>query len=134
MVKTIIALYDQMQTAQRVIESLLAAGFFGDDLSLMVHDPHEHQGVTGLGALIGALVGRSSTPGIALADQTTAALLDLGIDVENVGFYAEGLRHGGALVTLTTHGEWIEWAERIMKRASPLKIEQHDIGRTPAFV
>ncbi len=73
----------------------------------------------GIGAAAGAVTG-----GI------TAALLDFGIGEEEAHFFAEGIRRGGTLVSLTTRMQWLEWAENIMKRYQPLSLEEHFSSRS----
>lgn len=106
----------------------------------------------GFGALIGALVGVGAflLPGVglligagplalavsaaigaaagAVTGGLTAVLLDLGMGDAEANFFAEGIRQGGTLVSLTTRVQWLEWAENIMKRYQPLSLEEHFSG------
>jgi hypothetical protein len=157
-VKTLIGLYKDTSTAQRVIEALLEAGFSGDDLSLLVKDKRESAAEldvsatesVGFGALVGALVGIGSAlvPGIgplvgggalavmltagigaaagAVTGGITANLLDLGLNEEAAAYYDDGLRWGGVVVSLTTKAEWLEWAQNIMARHDPVRIEERE--------
>ncbi len=90
----------------------------------------------GIGPLIGAgplALALSAGVGAAAGAVTggvTAVLLDFGIDAEDANFFAEGLRQGGTLVSLTTRVQWLEWAENIMKRYQPLSLEEHFSSRS----
>jgi hypothetical protein len=63
----------------------------------------------GIGAAAGGLMG---------------ALVDLGIPEEEAGYYAEGLRRGGTLVSLTTGDERSGEAARIMNRHNPVDLDR----------
>ena len=164
MAKTIVALYDEFDTAQDVLEDLLEAGFSRENVSLMASDATgEHarrytstdqvgedvsagEGA-GFGAVVGTLIGLGVAliPGIgpvlgagplavaltagigaaagAITGGITAALIDLGVDEEDAGYYAEGLRRGGTLVSVTVDEAWIDRAEQIMNRHNPVDID-----------
>ncbi|MEP7290545.1 MAG: hypothetical protein ABI835_02125 [Chloroflexota bacterium] len=100
-----------------------------------------------LGAVVGALVGIGSVlvPGIgpmlgigtlsilvtagigaaagALTGGIAAELIDVETDKTDLRPYSSGLQWKGTIVSLTTNEQWLEWAERIMMRYEPLKIE-----------
>ncbi|MBI1258680.1 MAG: hypothetical protein GC204_14525 [Chloroflexi bacterium] len=104
----------------------------------------------GLGALVGALVGIGSAlvPGIgpligsgpvavavtagigaaagALTGGLSANLLPLDLSDAAGTLYSSGLRGGGTIVSVTSNEEWLEWAQRIMARYQPVKIEERD--------
>lgn len=105
----------------------------------------------GFGALIGALVGIGTAlvPGIgpliagsgllavaltagvgaaagALTGGLTAGLLDLRLSAAETTRCAETLRQGGAIVSVTTKEQWLEWAQRIMARRQPLSLEERE--------
>ncbi len=118
-----------------------------------LHDVRAPEGAS-FGAMIGALVGVCAflLPGVgpllgagplamaisagigaaagAVTGGITAALLDLGIAEEEAHYFAEGVRRGGTLVSLTTRTQWLEWAENIMKRYQPLSLEEHFSSRS----
>ncbi len=158
MVKTLAAVYKDPRTAQKVLEALLETGFSGDDISLIVKDTRaalETSGEfsagdgAGLGALVGALVGIGSAlvPGIgpligsgplavvvtagigaaagALTGSMSASLIDLDVEAEagetNLG--------GETIISVTSNEEWLEWAQKIMQRHNPLKIEEREARR-----
>jgi stress response protein YsnF len=68
-------------------------------------------------ALTGAGVG-AATGGI------VGALIGLGIPEEHAHRYAEGVRRGGALVTVTTHDKEAARVESILDRHDPVDIEE----------
>jgi hypothetical protein len=152
----LVALYQDTATAHEVVASLLEAGFSTEDVSLLVKDDsalNPSSGVSNsdfalLGALVGAAVGIGTalvpsigpvigqsalgfllTAGIgaaagALTGGIGAELID--IEDNNPSNYASALREGKAVVSLTTNDQWLEWAERIMRRYEPLKIEERE--------
>jgi uncharacterized membrane protein len=170
MANTIVALYDDMDTAHKVVRDLRDAGFSNDRISLVAQDGSgEHSknlGKTdtadgastgaGVGAVVGGIggllvgLGALTIPGIGpvlaagpLATAVTAllgagagavagsvaggllgALIDLGIPEEHAGYYAEGVRRGGALVTVEADDQSLERARGLMNRYHPVDIHQ----------
>jgi len=166
MTKTIVALYDDFSTAERVIANLTEAGFAREDISVMANDSTGEYGShltgerdivinedvsagegAGFGAVIGGLIGLgvSLIPGIgpvlgagplavaltagigavagAITGGITAGLIDMGVDEDDAHAYAEGVRRGSTLVSLTTNEEWAERAEEIMNRYNPVDLD-----------
>lgn len=70
-----------------------------------------------LGAGVGAAAG-AATGGI------TAALVKTGISEEEAGYYAEGIRRGGALVTVNVRDEQADRASEILDRHDPIDIDE----------
>jgi len=68
------------------------------------------------GAVIGAGAG-AATGGL------TAALVGMGVPDEEAGYYTEGIRRGGALVTATVDEERSGMAIDIMNRFDPVNVE-----------
>jgi len=66
----------------------------------------------GVGAAAGAATG-----GI------VASLVDMGVSEEDAGYYSEGIRRGGALVTVTTSDEQVSRAEEILSRYNPVDVD-----------
>jgi hypothetical protein len=63
----------------------------------------------GVGAVTGGLIG---------------ALVDLGVPEEEAGYYAEGIRRGGTLVTLIVSDHMADHAIEIMDNHDPVDIEE----------
>ncbi len=109
-------------------------------------DVHSGEGAS-FGAVVGALVGLGAMliPGIgpviaagplvaglvgagvgaaagAVTGGITASLVKLGVDEESAGYYAEGIRRGGTLVTAHVADEWHDRVLDIMKRHDPVDI------------
>ena len=104
----------------------------------------------GLGALVGALVGIGSAlvPGIgpligsgplavvvtagisaavgALTGGLSVNLLDLDPSEAEIAPYDRRLHDGGTVVSVTSNEDWLEWAQRIMERYHPIKIEERE--------
>lgn len=73
-----------------------------------------------LGALTGAAVG--ATTG-AVTGGITASLLDMGVSEEDAHYYAESVRRGAALVSVTAHENDRERATSIMQSHNPIDID-----------
>lgn len=83
--------------------------------------------IPGIGpiAAIGPLSAFLSGAGIgALGGGVIGGLANLGIPHEEAGYYAEGVRRGGTLVTLTTSDDRADEAMRIFDRYNPVDIEE----------
>jgi len=126
MAKTVVALYDDFDTARSAVEALVDAGFARDDISLVANDAtgeynqHFKNGVydedvtagegAGFGAVVGALVGLGVAliPGIGpvVAAGPLAAALMAGIGA------ASGAVTGGIVAGLVDFGVPEEHAER----------------------
>jgi hypothetical protein len=124
------------------------AGYLRDDRDIAVSEDVSAGDGAGFGAVVGTLIGLGAAliPGIgpvigagplgvaltagvgaaagAITGGITASLIDMGIDEEDAGIYAEGVRRGSTLVSITTHDEWVERAEDIMNRYEPIDIDQ----------
>lgn len=171
MANAIVALYDDMDTAHKVVRDLRDSGVSNNDISLVAQDAAGEYGqhVTsksdtsdgastgaGVGAVVGGIggllvgLGALTIPGIGpvlaagpLATAVTAllgagagavagsvaggllgALIDMGIPEEHAGYYAEGVRRGGALVTVDSDDTNLERVRGIMNRYHPVDINQ----------
>ena len=71
-------------------------------------------------ALVGAGVGAATG---ALTGGITASLMDMGIDEETAGYYAEGVRRGGALVVAHVADGNQNRALDVMNRYSPVDVK-----------
>jgi uncharacterized protein (TIGR02271 family) len=164
MTKTIVGLYDDFSTAQRVVQALVDAGFERDNISLVASDARGEYtsqidtdtgigtgaGVgAGIGAVLGGIggllvgLGALAIPGIgpviaagpliaaltgagigAVAGGLVGALVDMGIPEEEAEYYAEGVRRGGTLVTVTAADEMANQAASIMENYDPINVEE----------
>jgi uncharacterized membrane protein len=177
--ETVLALYDDLETAQAAVRDLVAAGYERGDVGLAVNDVegrysryvHKEDDVAiqqlvnedvsgsegaGFGAIIGGLTGivagltaivipgvgpiiaagplaaalGGATGGVigaaagAVTGGVTASLIDMGVPDEAADYYAESLRRGSALVTVTVHEERAQDAIDILRRHNPFDIEQ----------
>jgi hypothetical protein len=161
--KTVVALYDHLNMAERAVQDLQSAGFSRDSISLIANDAGAHYSETirgahhdddvkadegaGFGAVVGTLVGLAVAliPGIgpviavgpfatallagigaaagAVTGGVVAGLVDLGVDEEDAHHYAEGLRRGGTLVSVSASDEQANRAEEILNRHQPIDID-----------
>jgi hypothetical protein len=101
----------------------------------------------GFGAVVGTLVGLGAAliPGVGMAigagelalsagigaavgaatGSITAALVDMGIDEEEAHVYAESVRRGGTILSITvTNGGNVDQAEAIMRRYNPSSVDE----------
>jgi len=172
MAKTVVALYDDFDSARSVVEALVDAGFDRADISLVANDASgkyaalydtsvasngvlvDQEDVSagegaGFGAVVGALVGLGVAliPGIgpviaagplaaalmagigaatgAVTGGVVAGLVDFGVPEEHAVRYAEGVRRGGALLTVhLQQDEWADRAQTIMNRYNPVDVDE----------
>jgi uncharacterized membrane protein/stress response protein YsnF len=161
MAKTVIGLFDTMDEAQQVVQTLINEGFRRDDISLVSRrddgyvtergDDRTSGAAVGagagaaLGGISGLLIGLGALaiPGIgpviaagplvttlagaglgAAAGGIIGALTDLGVPEEEAHYYAEGVRRGGALVTVETDDQRADRAAEIMERAGAIDVDE----------
>ena len=171
MANTIVALYDDMDTAHKVVRDLRDMGVDNNRISLVAQDATGEYGknVTtrtdtsdgastgaGVGAVVGGIggllvgLGALTIPGIgpvlaagplatavsallgagagavagSVAGGLLGALIDMGLPEEHAGYYAEGVRRGGALVTVEADDTNLERVRGVMDRYHPVDIHQ----------
>lgn len=163
--RTVVALFDDVKTAQQALEELLRNGFDRNDVSVVrtnaegdystgttTTDMPEGSGVAagaGIGAALGGIAGLVvglgvlAIPGIgpivaagplattlagagigAAAGGIIGALTDVGIPEEEAGYYAEGIRRGGTLLTVRASDAQVSRATQILNRFSPIDVNQ----------
>ena len=107
MAKTIVGLYDDRSTAQKVVSDLESAGFGDDHLRFASHED-----------------GNATSYDIdANNDTTPDALKRYGIADDETSFYSEGVRRGGSLVIARVHDQDVDKAVDIMARHNPVRYE-----------
>lgn len=162
MSQTVVALYDDFDTARDVVEDLVEAGYNRDNISLVANDASGEYARyidadgddvsagegAGFGAVVGGLIGLGVAliPGIgpviaagpfaaaamaglgaatgAVTGGIVGGLVDMGVPEEEAGYYAEGLRRGGTLVSVTTDDATVSRAQQIMNRHNPIDLEK----------
>lgn len=165
--KTVVALYEDFDTARNVVEELVDAGFMRDRISLVASDASgqykQYVGASevmdeedvsggegaGFGAVVGGLIGLGAMliPGVGpviaagplVAGLTGAAvgavtgavtggivgsLVNMGVNEDEAGYYAEGVRRGGALVTVQIDDNWESRVVDVMSRHRPVDIRK----------
>ena len=164
--RTVVALFDDVDTAQRALEELLSNGFDRNDVSVVrtnakgdyatgsttdtsAADASGAAAGAGIGAALGGIAGLViglgvlAIPGLgpviaagplattlagagigAAAGGIIGALTDVGIPENEAGYYAEGIRRGGTLLTVRASDDKVTRATQILNRFSPVDINQ----------
>jgi uncharacterized protein (TIGR02271 family) len=163
--RTVIGLYEDVNTAQQVVQELVDSGFERDNISIVAQNSTtttetgemayadsddvsaaEGAGVGALGGgVLGLLAGLGALaiPGIGpvvaagpligaltgavaggVTGGLTAGLIDSGIPEEEAGYYAEGVRRGGTLVSVQAADERASDAAAIMNRYGAVDIDE----------
>jgi hypothetical protein len=160
--RTVVALFDDVNTAQRALEDLLNNGFERNNVSIVrtndkgdytagqtADDASGAAAGAGIGAALGGIAGLVvglgvlAIPGLgpviaagpiattlagaglgAAAGGIIGALTDVGIPKEEAGYYAEGVRRGGTLLTVRANDNQVNRATDILNRYSPVDINQ----------
>ena len=95
MTTTVVGLFDGFAEAQRLIHPLVAQGIRREDITLIVNP----EAISVDDVLVAGAWGVNVDVGPASRGQP-AALLELGVPADEAELYAEGLRRGGALVSV----------------------------------
>ncbi len=160
MERTVVALFDDVNTAQRALEDLLNSGFDRNNISVMRanRDAGDVSGTTadtdmgasgaaagaGIGAALGGIAGLViglgviAIPGVgpiivagplattlagagigAAAGGIIGALTDAGIPENEAGYYAEGIRRGGTLLTVRANDDQVSREHRSLTVTRP---------------
>ena len=162
--RTVVALFDDVNTAQRALEEMLSKGFDRNDISVVRADQKTGAGAkeaadaiepsgtatgAGIGAALGGIaglvigLGALAIPGVgpivaagplaatlagagigAATGGIIGALADAGIPEQDAGYYAEGIRRGGTLLTVRTDENRVSQATEILNRFAPVNVNE----------
>ena len=114
MAKTLVALYDTVPEAERVVQELMADGFARSDIHLALNDTQSHA------TQRSAVEGDAAYAGATLL----ATLADLGVPADEAHAYAEGVRRGGALVVVESGDDQAERGMAILQRLHPVNMHE----------
>jgi hypothetical protein len=152
MMKIVVGLLDSQAEAQKAVEELANSGFRREDIGMLVVAPGADKIVNDaakgvfLGSLAGLLIGAATMmiPGIgwvmvagpvgtillgtalgAAAGGVIGALRSKGVPEKDAQFYAEGVRRGGVLITVSARtDESAKRAEEILKRHGAVDLDE----------
>ncbi len=110
MAKTIVGLYDDRATANKVVNDLEGRGFGEDHLRYASNEKGT----------------RSTYEVDAKKGATPDALTGYGVPDDEANFYAEAVRRGGSLVIARVHDQDAETAADIMARHNPVPFGERD--------
>ena len=114
MAKTLVALYDTVTNAERVVQELMADGFARSDIHLALNDTQSRA------ARPSAVEGDAAYAGATLL----ATLADLGVPSDEAHAYAEGVRRGGVLVVVESGDDQAERGMAILQRLHPVNMHE----------
>jgi uncharacterized protein (TIGR02271 family) len=114
MAKTLVALYDTLADAERVVQELIDDGFARSDVHLAL----DH--TTSRTASASFIERDSAYEGANLIDTLT----DLGVPYDDAHSYMEGVRRGGALVVVESSDDRAERGMEILRRLHPVDIHE----------
>ena len=112
MAKTLVALYDTVADAERVVPELIADGFARSDIHMALDRTTSHA------AHPASVEWASEYEGAHLLE----TLADLGVPSEEAHAYAEGVRRGGALVEVESSDDRAERGMAILHRVQPVDL------------
>jgi uncharacterized protein (TIGR02271 family) len=114
MVNTVVGLIDTRSEAEKVVHDLVAEGFNRNNIRVVASGetaPAETEG-SGLHGLLVRL-------GILESHRR-----EIGLPAEHVGYYSEGVRRGGMLVTVSTDEDHMDRAVEILEDHGAVNIEE----------
>jgi hypothetical protein len=140
MAEMVIALFNDLSEALDVAQALVDHGIGRADVSLIARQDRAHTPesasawasrilavpgigpVLGVGPLAAALAG---TGGEVAGEGLLRALQEHGVPAPDAPAYAEGVRRGGALVSVETEAARAAQAREVMRRYAPVDLEAH---------
>jgi len=117
MAKTLVALYDTLTDAERVVQELIDDGFSRSDIHLALDHTKSRTAHTS------SVEWDSAYEGASLID----TLADLGVPYDEAHSYAEGVRRGGALVVVESSDDRAERGMEILRRLHPVDIHERTV-------
>jgi uncharacterized protein (TIGR02271 family) len=114
MAKTLVALYDTLTDAERVVQELIEDGFARSDIHLALDHTRSRT------AHSSSVEWDSAYEGANLID----TLADLGVPYDEAHSYMEGVRRGGALVVVESSDDRAERGMEILRRLHPVNIHE----------
>ena len=118
MAKTLVALYDTLAEAERVVQDLVQHGFSRRDIHLRTQSAIGVAGRVADPAYTGErLLGSDDTD---LVEELT----DLGVPVDDATGYAEGVRRGGTLVVVEASNDQADRGLEIMQRRQAVDLDE----------
>jgi len=114
MAKTLVALYDTLTDAERVVQELIDDGFARSDVHLALDYTKSRTVHTS------SIERDSAYEGANLIDTLT----DLGVPYDDAHSYMEGVRRGGALVVVESSDDQAERGMEILRRLHPVDIHE----------
>jgi uncharacterized protein (TIGR02271 family) len=114
MSKTLVALYDTIAEAERVVQALLADSFARSDIHLTLHHTQ------------GGAAHHASTEGdVAYAEaHLVETFTALGAPQDQAYAYAEGVRRGGVLVVVESRDDQAQRGMEILRRLHPVNMHE----------
>src|SRR5436309_15084342 len=112
MAKTLVALYDTVADAERVVQELIADGCARSDIHLALDRTKSHA------APASSVEWESAYEGANLIE----TLADLGVPYNEAHAYAEGVRRGSALVVVESSDDRAERGMAILHRLHPVDL------------
>ncbi len=110
MAKTIVGLYDDHETAEKVVNALTQQGVDRDNIHVETRGDLKASRLTS---------GRDSN-----TREITSALTKRGVPEEEALFYAEGVRRGGNLVVVEVADEHVQVVAEMMHRHRPVEMKR----------
>jgi hypothetical protein len=117
MTTTMTGLFDGFSEAQRVISTLVAHGIRREAISLVAN----REGTAVLDAVAVGAWGVNVDVGPASRGEP-AALIALGVPADEAEPYAEGLRRGGALVSVAASDDQVDRVLELMGRSTTVAV------------
>jgi hypothetical protein len=111
MTRSAIGLFDGVSEAQRVIQTLVAQDIRREDITLIAN--REETSVSE--ALAAAALGVNVDVGPASRGEP-AAFIALGVPADEAALYAEGVRRGGALMSVTAAEHQVDRVFELLRR------------------
>ncbi len=136
MTKTVIAIYDELASAYGAAKDLMDRGFPSQSISMLINDnasSHEEAGqfLGGVKRLVVPGIGTVSVFGLlggALQDTENSNILEalsrMGLPDEAAQAFAEGVRRGGTLLSLSAEDDEAAQAREMMDSHQPYDVNQ----------
>ena len=124
MTKTVVALFDERDDAQRAVDELISEGFRREDVNIMAHNAGADAGYGGSSRMDDDDRADDNKGFGEKVSDFFGSLFGGDDDDDERGYYSEAIRRGGTMVTVNVDEARADRASDILERFDPIDVDE----------